>query len=604
MTSASFASSPKAEHAPTSIWRQISLIHVMIIVLSLMMTIGVWQYTKYQMANRNLVRFEIARDSVIGLLKNGMQQYEDALWAGVSAMESHNGDMTLDQWRAFANTLRIDEKHHGINGIGVIHFLSDDTMPAYLAQRLGERSDFALYPPHERDIYMPISFIEPEATNAEAIGLDVAHEDNRFNAAMASRDTGAAQITGAITLVQDAGHTPGFLFYAPFYKTDVPAGAAHDPEDVAGAVYAPFVVPRLMAGLLAKELRNVHFSITDAGETIYDEHAAVDDTTDPAPLFAQQVTINLYGREWQLDMRTDLAFRASNSYALPNLVLIAGLIIEALIIGMVGMLLRANTRAVQYAERVTKDLRAEKHKLALTNEELEQFAYVASHDLKTPIRGIGGLTEMLREDLEDYLASEDALPEVSQNLDRIDARVARMNQLTRGIMEFSRVGPFDERSEPLNLADAVEAMTSDFNLEPGQIELHTHAPVIEADTFNLRRVLENLVGNSIKYHDGVKPLKIGITVTRIPQRHQFEITDNGPGIDPQFHQRVFEVFQTLRTADSPESTGIGLAIVKKLVERQGGAITLASALGEGTTFRFDWPAKHGRHKHSQMERAA
>jgi signal transduction histidine kinase len=83
-------------------------------------------------------------------------------------------------------------------------------------------------------------------------------------------------------------------------------------------------------------------------------------------------------------------------------------------------------------------------------------------------------------------------------------------------------------------------------------------------------------------------LKININVTRVPRRLQFEITDNGPGIDPKFHQRIFEVFQTLRDSDAPESTGIGLAIVKKLVERQGGAITLASELGEGSTFRFDW----------------
>lgn len=604
MTLALNDSTPKPKPFSPSLLGQFNLIHLVVIVLSLVMTIGVWQYSKIQVASRIETRFEVARDAAVGLLKDGMQKYEDALWAGVAAMESHGNDMTLPQWQDFSSTLRIDERYPGINGIGVIHFLTPDALPAYLAQRQSERPDFTVFPAHDRPLKMPISFIEPAMANKEAIGLDVAHEENRYAAALASRDTGMPQITGPITLVQDAGHTPGFLFYAPFYRDDVPVNAKHDPSDVVGAVYAPFVVRKLMAGLLAKDLRNIRFSITDAGQTIYDEHSAPDVSLDPDPMFTDQVSVDLYGRSWTLDMRTNLAFRADNLQVRPNMVLAAGLIIEALIIALIVMLSRANAQAVKYADKVTAELRREKHKLAATNEELEQFAYVASHDLKTPIRGIGGLTEMLREDLDDYLTSPDALPEVAQNLDRIDARVARMTELTRGIMEFSRVGAYERRSDPLSLPEAVETMIADFELEDGQLELHTAEPIVEADTFNLRRVLENLVGNSIKYHDGVRPLKISIDVTRVPKRLQFSVTDNGPGIDPRFHQRVFEVFQTLRDANAPESTGIGLAIVKKLVERQGGAITLSSEPDEGTTFRFDWPAKIETTAATSLEKAA
>jgi signal transduction histidine kinase len=188
-----------------------------------------------------------------------------------------------------------------------------------------------------------------------------------------------------------------------------------------------------MAGLLAKERRDVRFSITDADQTIYDEHTAEDPSLDASPMYDATQTISLYGREWSLDIRTNQAFRAANTFAQPNLVLIAGLIIEGLIIALMVMLSRANTSAVAYADRVTAALRQEKQKLAMTNEELEQFAYVASHDLKTPIRGIGGLTEMLREDLEDYLNSGDALPEVGQNLDRKTWLAMRSNIMTASI---------------------------------------------------------------------------------------------------------------------------------------------------------------------------
>jgi signal transduction histidine kinase len=102
-------------------------------------------------------------------------------------------------------------------------------------------------------------------------------------------------------------------------------------------------------------------------------------------------------------------------------------------------------------------------------------------------------------------------------------------------------------------------------------------------------VLENLVGNAIKYHDGLHPLRIAVSVRSSEDRLHFDIADNGPGIDPKFHTRIFDVFQTLRRANAPESTGIGLAIVKKLVELHGGRIAVTSEPGAGATFSFDWP---------------
>ena len=604
MITAPFAPSEMPTGPAKSTWSRVSALHVVIITLSLAMTIGAWQFSKYQIDTRTQARFDVARDRTIGLIKNGMQKYEDTLWAGASTMNSHNDAMTRAQWHNFAGTLRIDERYPGINGIGVIHFLTAETLPAYLQAQRGERPGFAIFPAHDQSIHMPITYIEPEETNAAAVGLDVAHELNRRTAALASRDTGTAQITGPITLVQDAGNTPGFLFYVPFYANKDHNHSAHRPQDVLGAIYAPFVVRNLMAGLLAKELRSLRFSITDAGAAIYDEHGAQDQLNDPNPMYSDRVVLNLYGREWVLDLRTNLAFRAQNTFAQPTVVLFGGLIIELLIIAMLVMMSRANAHTIAYADRVTATLREEKHRLALTNEELEQFAYIASHDLKTPIRGISGLTEMIREDLEEYLETPEADPEIAQNLDRIDARVTRMIELTRGIMEFSRVGDFEFAPEPLSLPEAVETLVSDFALRPGQIELHSEVEAIHVDAFNLRRVLENLIGNAIKHHDGVRPLKIIISVIQTEGILRLAVTDNGPGIDPQFHNRVFEVFQTLREAEAPESTGIGLAIVKKLVERLGGTITLDSDPGMGATFSFDWPAQNDGHGLPLLEKAA
>jgi CHASE1-domain containing sensor protein len=425
----------------------ITLFHVFVVCLSMMATLAAWQFSKGQMETRIDQRFAESRDRTLALIHDRMTKYEDALWAGVAAVESHDGDISYPDWHSYAQKLRIDGRYPDINGIGVIHFHTRDTLPEYLSEQQRSRPDFAVFPAHTEDIFMPITYIEPEAGNAAAIGLDIAHEQNRRTAALLSRDTGKAQITGPIVLVQDTAQTPGFLFYALLYT-----GAPHSTLDqcraqIAGAVYAPFVVHKLVRGLLAKEMRDVRFSIRDADTVIYDEHTAGDAHSDPRPVFSQIIPMELYGRTWMIDMRSDIGFRLGNTQSKPTIILIAGLMIEGFIVALLILMARANRRAVAYADKVTADLRSEQRKLAMSNlelaeknAELEQYAYVASHDLKTPIRGIGGLTEMIEEDLQEYFKSPAANPEVSENLRLIHDRVDRMHQLTQGILQLSLAG--------------------------------------------------------------------------------------------------------------------------------------------------------------------
>jgi signal transduction histidine kinase len=145
-------------------------------------------------------------------------------------------------------------------------------------------------------------------------------------------------------------------------------------------------------------------------------------------------------------------------------------------------------------------------------------------------------------------------------------------------------------NEALELDDIVKALSVDFELKPGELQLVGDLGMVKEDTFNLRRVLENLVGNAIKYHDGRTDRRIVVSAKADGERSSFSVSDNGPGIDSKFHERIFDVFQTLREGEANESTGIGLSIVKKTVERHGGRVLLTSKLGEGSTFSFDWPS--------------
>ncbi|HEY9663274.1 MAG TPA: PAS domain-containing protein [Allocoleopsis sp.] len=222
------------------------------------------------------------------------------------------------------------------------------------------------------------------------------------------------------------------------------------------------------------------------------------------------------------------------------------------------------------------------------NEELDQFAYVVSHDLKAPLRAIANLSEWIEEDLGEQLPDENR-----HQMRLMRGRVHRMEALIEGLLEYSRVGRTEIAVETVNVGSLLSELMD--SLAPAltfQIEIAPGMPTFSTKRLLLRQVFANLISNAIKHHD--RPdgcLKIG--VQDLGEHYEFTVADDGPGIDPEHHQRIFGIFQTLvskngANKDGKESTGIGLSIVKKIVEGEGGTITLESQIGQGTTFRFTW----------------
>ncbi|MBD2021415.1 ATP-binding protein, partial [Leptolyngbya sp. FACHB-36] len=221
-------------------------------------------------------------------------------------------------------------------------------------------------------------------------------------------------------------------------------------------------------------------------------------------------------------------------------------------------------------------------RLEKRNQELDQFAYVVSHDLKAPLRAIANLSQWLEEDLNDCLTED-----TRQQMDLLRGRVHRLEALIDGILQYSRVGRVAVQPETVS----VEALLHDIidTIVPPDfpIEIATPMPTLKTERVPLEQVFTNLISNAIKHHD--RPAgRIQITAADHGDRYEFAVTDDGPGIDPQFHDKIFGIFQTLEPRDKVESTGVGLAVVKKIVERQGGTIRVESELGQGATFRFTW----------------
>jgi PAS domain S-box-containing protein len=217
------------------------------------------------------------------------------------------------------------------------------------------------------------------------------------------------------------------------------------------------------------------------------------------------------------------------------------------------------------------------------NQELDNFAYVTSHDLKAPLRAIANLAAWLSEDLEGQIPEEN-----QRQLQLMQSRVKRMDGLIQGLLEYSRVGRKKTPIKTINVSDVIKEAINSLPVPPEfEIVVAPNMPTLITEVLSLQQVFSNLISNAIKYH----PTNLGkITISIEEQAHfyEFGVSDDGLGIDPQYHERIFSIFQTLQPRDTIESTGIGLSIVKKIVEGQGGKIRVESQLGEGASFYFTW----------------
>ena len=230
------------------------------------------------------------------------------------------------------------------------------------------------------------------------------------------------------------------------------------------------------------------------------------------------------------------------------------------------------------------------------NRELEDFAYIVSHDLKAPLRGIKTLVDWISTDYADKLDREG-----KEQMDLLTSRVGRMHNLIDGILQYSRIGRMKEERVRVDLnkhvLEIIDMIAPPENIA---VTIENKLPIVECEQTRICRVFQNLLSNAVKYMD--KPqgwIKIGCVEEN--GYWKFGITDNGPGIEEKHYHKIFQMFQTLSARDDFESTGVGLTLVKKIVELYGGKIWVESKVGQGSTFFFTLPVQEMGVKNEEFQ---
>lgn len=300
--------------------------------------------------------------------------------------------------------------------------------------------------------------------------------------------------------------------------------------------------------------------------------------------YALDKTFKIGDKIFELELRPTSIVVKQFITGLPNVVLIVSILLTISFTVLIQLLQVAQVREHQIGENLVRLKKTEKE-LKRVLRDLEEFSFVVSHDLKAPLRGIGTLTSIVLEDFGKQLDQE-----VIKYLTTIMQRVDRMRNMIEGILRYARIGKTTDRKERLDLnfvvANVIDLLEPPTNIK---IVVAGSLPIILFSRVQMEQVFQNLIGNALTCLNGRQDGMIEVACRSENGEWHFSVKDNGPGIAREFHESIFQIFQTLPKEQQTESTGIGLTIVKKIVDLNGGRIWVESELGQGSTFHFSLP---------------
>jgi len=509
--------------------------------------------------------------------------------------------------------------------------------------QINERdSEGNLVQAEKRAVHFPVLYVQPYQLKKEVLGLDLASDSATFRTLLETWDLGKMLVSSPIPLKRKNIGEFGFVAQLPVYNKEQSDGDHDDHENTIidtlehrhqmlrgfarGIFRIGDIVERALDNLSPSGIDMIIYNVSaEAGTEYLYYHASRKRGGDVGlrNLAAEKMRanweftqpLNVANRQWMAGCRPARGFFRPDPWSGWS-ILVGGWSFTALLTvylatlmgrtAKVRRLVRERTaQLTDVNEALNREVGERMHaetELKILNEtleqrvvrrtaeanrraeELEQFAYVTSHDLKAPLRGIANLAGWLQEDLKGKLTEA-----TREQLELLRDRVKRMNALIEGLLDYSRIGRTEQSVESVDVTELLLEIVD--SLSPPQefsVDIAPDMPTLKTDRLQLYQVFANLISNSIKHH-GSEQGHVWVKVSDKGGFYEFTTKDDGPGIAPEYHDKVFMMFQTLEAKDYGTDTGIGLALVRRIVQEHGGSISLESEQGKGAIFRFTWP---------------
>lgn len=536
--------------------------------------------------------------TVAGAIDRRIETYTEKLF-GVRGAFTGSERLTHREYETFLGTQEVDRRYPGVLALGYADLLPDAGRRAFIRARERDAQaadlgypDLVIRPNAERPGTVAVTYLHPVTPNETAYGFDLMSEAARRTAVVLARDGARPVATAPLRLVTETTDQEGLLIMLPRY-----AGPNQRPPVeqrlrlFRGVAFVAIRLPDLIRSAISTP-PGVDLEIYDvgavgavpsrlrAGDEAFDLRGgaqAPDADNEDSRIFELQTA----GRQWRVYYSTDEGLVGGTERAVPWLILILGIVVAALAAAAVSFARSAQARAVKLADQMTADLQASQTELARSNEELERFAFLASHDLQQPLRTVNGFLQLLE------LRHGDELKGRAREYVEYALRGTRqMSTLIDDLLTYSRAGRNDRAPENVSLDQVWDAAVEQLQAiieESGATVTRGDLPTISADRGQMTQVFANLIGNGVKYR-GDAPPEVHAEARWVADGWEVSIRDNGIGIDPKDHDKIFGMFRRLHGDDRFEGTGLGLALVKRIVESTGGTIRVESEVGEGSTF--------------------
>lgn len=559
---------------PPHRWKPYLVVGLLIELASVVMTIVSGEAVHRSAEERAALLFDGQIERGMVAARERLEKYEQGLYAGV-ALFNASEDVTRDEWRAFVTRMDLEERFPGILGLGFIRRLAPGTVDDWVRDvRADAGPDFWIkkLDSPARDHRYVIDFIEPLEPNLPARGLDIGSELSRRSAAVEAMLTGETRITNIISLVQDNTSKPGFLMLVPVYSGDsLPKTEAERRARCIGWSYAPFVGEITMRGIADIVGAGVAFSIYDGEQTPERQiFGALEVERSSARVATRLVEVG--GKQWRF-----VWTKSEGAAALQDdswWMIVLGLLFSTGLLVIMILLHRSHQRALDEVEQASRSK--------------SEFLAVMSHEIRTPLHGIVGMT--------DVLLDEDLSPPIREQAEVIQRSGNALVSLVTDVLDYTKLeqdamtmedGAFDPAVE----AAAAAELFRDAAARNGVrlvTDLPENAVWRRGDPLRFRQIVMNLVGNAVKFTlEGTVTLRIAGDTDDC----QLTVVDTGIGMDEDARTRLFMPFEQAHSSTSRRfgGSGLGLTIVKRLVDAMHGTIDVRSEPGSGTRFRITLP---------------